>query len=354
MRRNFQSLFIIILIPAAFLALLSYAGNSRAFGNPGQRFPIFHDWTTRHLAYPEYGYQKQLEAVQADPRSFFRYGEHLAPFLHGRTHLPPVHTRNPRVELKRDWAIYLGTAGTAAAMYPAKFTFDVTAAPSCANDFIVFPVAAAGSSSQPNIVAFNNLYSGTTGGTGICNRTATSSDTGVAATVLWSYNVQAVSGGAVPTSPVISFDTTGAQTGTKIAFVESATGSPAHFHVLAFKAGDGQNSTNLQSVLAPKTITTFVSTAPVAGSGTASDLALGSSTSGTDTLSSPFVDYATDKAYVGNDVGVLYRIKDVFCLGPIRIARVQANRHRVSILPGVRAVRLRSAAGVSPLPFSIT
>jgi len=216
--------------------------------------------------------------------------------------------------LYRDWSINLGTAGTAPGMYPAKFSFDVTQAPSCANDFVVFPVATKGSATQPNLVAFNNLYSGTTGGTGICNRAVSGSDTGIAATVLWSYNVQGIAGGgAVPTSPVVSYDSNGGS-GTKVAFVESIAGSPAHFHVLAWKSNDGRNAGNLQSVLTPKTIATFVTNAPVAGSGTATDLALGASTSGTDTLSSPFVDYSYDTAYVGNDVGVLYRIKDVFCV----------------------------------------
>ena len=67
---------------------------------------------------------------------------------------------------------------------------------------------------------------------------------------------------------------------------------------------------NLQTVTSPVTISSFSSTAPAAGSGTASDLALGSTS---DTLSSPFVDYVSDTAYVGNDSGVLFRIKDVFC-----------------------------------------
>jgi hypothetical protein len=206
----------------------------------------------------------------------------------------------------QDWSINLGAAGTLLNMYPAKVSFDVTAAPSCTNDFVVFPIAANGSATQPNLAAFNNLYSGTAGGNGICNRTPSGTDTGVAATVYWSYDVNAI-GGAVPTSPALSLD------GTKIAFVESAAGKPAHFHVLTWKSGDGQSAANLQNVLLPKTINTFVSAAPVAGSGTATDLPLGSATTGTDTLSSPFMDYVRDLAYVGNDAGTLYRIKDVFC-----------------------------------------
>jgi hypothetical protein len=72
-------------------------------------------------------------------------------------------------------------------------------------------------------------------------------------------------------------------------------------------------ATNLQNVLSPRTINSFVPAQPAAGSGTATELSLGASTSGTDTLSSPFVDYLHDVAYVGNDLGTLYRIKDVFC-----------------------------------------
>ncbi len=113
--------------------------------------------------------------------------------------------------------------------------------------------------------------------------------------------------------PVISYDPNVTGSGTRVAFVESQAGSAAHFHVLAFKNGDGRNASNLQSVLTPLTISTFTSSAPADGSGTATDLKLGTMTTGTDTYSSPFVDYFRDVAYVGNDLGVLYRIKDVFC-----------------------------------------
>ena len=282
-----------------------------------QRVPMLHDWSTRHLVYARFGPMGAMQAVSHDPRAFFAWrrrgwlgAERFDPNDRERRH------RELQRDLQRDWSINLGTGGTAPAMYPAKFTFDITVAPSCAKDFVVFPVNAAGSAAQPNLVAFNNLYSGTAGATGICNRTATANDSGTAATVMWSYNVKGISGGgAVTTSPVISYDyinPAGPLTGSKVAFVESAAGSPAHFHVLAWKSGDGV-ATNLQNVLAPVTINSFVSAQPAIGSGTATDLSLGASTSGTDTLSSPFVDYLHDVAYVGNDLGTLYRIKDVFC-----------------------------------------
>src|SRR5262249_38959748 len=205
-----------------------------------------------------------------------------------------------------DWNISLGTGTTAAGMFPAKYSFDTAATPSCTNDFVVFPVSANGSATQPNLVAFNNLYSGTVSGTGICNRNNQPNDDDVSATVLWSYDIEGLANGTVATSPSLSLD------GAKVAFVETATGSPAHFHVLAWKNLDGA-ATNRQSVTSPKTINTFVSSAPASGSGTATDLALGSSTTGTNTRSSPFIDYVRDLAYVGNDIGVLYRIQNVFC-----------------------------------------
>jgi len=212
--------------------------------------------------------------------------------------------------MHQDWSISLGTGTTAPAMYPAKYTFDINATPTCVAgtgvpipDYIVYPVNVAGSATQPNIVAFNNLYSGTTPTAGICNRTPVGGvDDGVSATTFWSYNIQAA-GGLVATSPALSLD------GTKIAFVETAAGT-AHFHVLAWKRGDGV-AANLQSVISPKTINSgFATLAPVAGSGTVTDLTLGSAS---DTLSSPFVDYADDVAYIGDDTGTLFRVINVFC-----------------------------------------
>jgi hypothetical protein len=126
--------------------------------------------------------------------------------------LPPRNLNQRQIH--RDWAIYLGTAGTAPAMYPAEFDANYTT-PNCTNDFVVFPVNAVGSTTQPNIVAFNYLYSGTAGTVGFCNNTRPGTSNGTTAAVYWSYDVQAIAG-AVPTSPVLSLD------GTKIAFVESA------------------------------------------------------------------------------------------------------------------------------------
>jgi len=265
------------------------------------------DWSHGHAVYPRVGPLQSLLAVQHNQRAIRSWQAAARSDWRRWNNLRFHHAAKSVID--RDWSISLGSGTTAPAMYAAKFTFDTNAVPNCVTDFIVFPVNAVGSSSQPNIVGFNNLYSGTAGSTGICNapangRTSGANDDGVSATTIWSYNVHAA-GGKVSTSPVLSID------GTKVAFVETKSTGAAHFHVLAWKNGDTL-SANLQTVTSPVTINSFSTTQPAAGSGAATDLALG--TTADDTLSSPFFEYGRDLAYVGNDAGTLYRIKNVFCL----------------------------------------
>jgi len=399
MRTLFPPRGLVILFGVLFVGAMTLPIAGQKVEMESQPAAMFHDWSMRHVLYPRIGPISAMLAIQQDPRAPFSWRRRFGGPSHGLFSEGGWQGERAQLAIHKDWILDLGTGGTAPAMYPAKYTFDVTANPNCVKDFIIFPVDAKGSATQPNLVAFNQLYSGTAGTNGVCNRTATAPDTGTAAEVMWSYNVEGISGGgAVPTSPVIAYDPLGGSvTGTTVAFVESEAGSPAHFHVLAWKSGDGQDANNLQSVglgdivsasitaghagtkyavgntgtiaggAAPlatykvtavtggavtaftitysgsgytvqngvattatsgtgtgfevnitsvqtlKTINTFVSTAPAAGSGTATDLSLGGSTTGTDTLSSPFVDYVRDVAYVGNDLGTVYRIKDVFC-----------------------------------------
>jgi hypothetical protein len=106
--------------------------------------------------------------------------------------------------------------------------------------------------------------------------------------VLFAYNVTTAAAGKVNLSPVISLD------GTKIAFVESATGL-AIFHVLTWTAGQG----SIAAAAAPTmTSLTF-------------------STTSTSTTSAPWVDYSSDVAYMGADGGLMYRINGVFNSTPV-------------------------------------
>ena len=302
--------------------------NLRAWGQDGERDKerlkdhpngIVQDWSRRHVAYPRIGSVESLIAVQHDPRALLSWQSAERDDWHRKRKDRHSHDRDRDHDhddvqsgIHRDWSISLGAGSTAPSMYPAKFGFDPNATPDCTTDFVVFPVNVAGSATQPNLVAFNNLYSGGTAiaPTGLCgSRTVVAGDDRSSATTLWSYDISAA-GGLVATSPTLSLD------GQKVAFVETVAGSSTHFHVLAYKSGDGVDlvTPNLQNVLKPVIINTFTGlSAPVAGTGTASDLSLGSTG---DTLSSPFIDYSNDTGYVGNDAGVLFRVKNVFCTLP--------------------------------------
>jgi hypothetical protein len=175
----------------------------------------------------------------------------------------------------RDWSVYLGKGHISSNMFPAKYSFDGAAPPSCANDFAVFGLAATGvTAGQANLIGFNNLYSGATPA-GICGSGGPS--------VLFAYNTTTVAGGKITTSPVISKD------GTKIAFVESVPSTESIFHVLTWSAGG--------------TITNAAAPASMASVTFAS---------ANDTNSSPWIDYATDTAYIGADNGTVNKITGVF------------------------------------------
>jgi hypothetical protein len=54
--------------------------------------------------------------------------------------------------MRRDWAVSLGAGGVAQGMWPAKYSFNVNATPSCTSDFIVFPVNASTGNTRANVV----------------------------------------------------------------------------------------------------------------------------------------------------------------------------------------------------------
>ncbi len=172
----------------------------------------------------------------------------------------------------QDWTFNLVRGHVPANMYPAKFSFDPGAAPSCANDYVVYGLNIAGTTGkQANLVAFNNLYSGPGG---LCGSTPT---------VKFAYNVTTVTGSKIDLSPIISLD------GTKIAFVESASKS-AIFHVLTWTAGQGTISAAAAPTMTSLTFSTTTSSA----------------------TSAPWIDYTHDTVYVGADGGMMYKITGVF------------------------------------------
>ncbi|MBI3645536.1 MAG: hypothetical protein HY233_06200 [Acidobacteriales bacterium] len=199
--------------------------------------------------------------------------------------LPSVNTTGSVVAPQRDWNVSLGAGRLARNMFPAKYSFDPGAAPSCANDYVVFGLSRVGAANQANLVAFNNLYAGTTP-TGLC---------GTAPTFFFAYNISTVAAGRILNSPALSLD------GKKIAFVESGNISgvaTSIFHVVTWASGPGNGT----SATAPA----------VPGVGNSASMTSLAFAAALDTRSSPWVDYDSDTAYVGADDGKIYKITGVF------------------------------------------
>ena len=179
--------------------------------------------------------------------------------------------------------------------FPTKYNFDVTAAPSCANDYVVIGIPAPASAGQANIIAYNNLYNGTGGLCGTGNPT-----------VLFAY---ASGTGEVPASIAVTRD------GKSLAFVENLLSGSSYFHSLQWSTGTG-NGTSATAAAVPGTGNSAVDLKVL--------LSPDGGTTKQSSTTAPFIVYAlseaTDVAYVtthswsgvGTGSGYLYKITNVF------------------------------------------
>ena len=191
------------------------------------------DWSSRHVVFskPQPGSDAE-DKIQRDPRYWIQQIQRAQ--LADDSNLVASHNSaakaakpRPLPKSHKDSAYSLGNGSVAQNMFPAKFSFNtgsgtLTSA-NCTSDFAVYGLNVAGATAgQANLVALDNLYSGTSP-TGLC---------GTAPTVLWAYNVTTQTGGTVTTSPQLSLD------GKEILFVESYSGGSI-LHVLRWNSADG-------------------------------------------------------------------------------------------------------------------
>jgi hypothetical protein len=256
------------------------------------------DWSTRHILFTNGASPEVAEKAARDPRSWINWNQrssYVFPKARGPEQRPHPFPPSQRKRDKIDWAMSLGsTGGMPIAESPAKYSFNTTGNYSCANDFAVYTIAAAPSATQANIVAFNNLYTGTASSS--CpNGPQTPPTTDYKQpTFMWSYEVGTA---ASYLSPTLSLD------GTKVAFIENST--PPMFDVLTWAAGQGTDATH---PVKPGTGGSSVVRLNYANSG----LSGCSTNNKPNSNSSPYVDYTNDVAYIGADNGNLYRITGVF------------------------------------------
>jgi hypothetical protein len=236
------------------------------------------DWTQHHLIFTRAGLMKHPSVLFSEPRIAYqvarRWGS-LRPQMQ-----PGIHNTGSLAASQRDWSVSLGARRIALNMFPAKYSFNPGAPPSCANDFVVFGLNGSGTTGgQANFVAFNNLYSGAGG---LCG--------GGAPTVMFAYNISTVGAGRASTSPVLSID------GKKVAFVETGASSSI-FHVLTWATGPGNGA---------------IAASAAPGVGNSASMTSLTFAAALNTRCSPWVDYKTDTAYVGANDGKIYKITGVF------------------------------------------
>ncbi|MGA8539887.1 MAG: hypothetical protein WB566_10330, partial [Terriglobales bacterium] len=317
-------------------ALLYCGGTGRVFAAGPERVGLPWDWSHEHLLFSQTDDPAVQAIIQKDPRAFHQWLRRSVPvyglprsfdsFVQSHGALPESQSiedvAEPRAASgqakaarKNDWGVSLGatqflsvnsTSGTP--IYPAKYEFDINAAPDCINDYAVFPTGAPGRTTtnlvtpngQASIIAFNNLYSAQGSGGGFCNPPA-------GPLVYWAYVNAPCTGGAVSSSdpilssPVLSLD------GAKVAWV-TTTGK---VQIVTFGAGFTLSGP-AEGALTPACIG---SNTLGGDNATLQTLTLANAThnptSGV-SISEVFVDFSTDSAYVGDDDGYLHKITPFF------------------------------------------
>lgn len=266
------------------------------------------DWTHQHVLFTNTTDPQVSAKVRQDPRLSHHWLMRNLPLfernLSGRDtpHSAALSLRNrpgrgrgprpSRVPAQNtDWNVSLGNNFVNANTFPAKWTFDVNAAPSCAQDYVVFPTGANGVlGGQASIVGFNQLYSTQGSVGGLCGQNGPS--------VAFSYfnaTCPALSSSdPIKSSPVLSLD------GTKIAWV-TTTGK---VQVLTIGT-TGSNGTSPSAAACVGTFLLFGNNNAVLASVTLNG-------SPTVTNSAVFVDYFSDTGYVGDDSGKLHKFTPFF------------------------------------------
>ncbi len=257
---------------------------------PGDRVGEPYDWSHRHVVFSAPASPGTLAGIEQDPRYWQQVSRKLyANRTHASNQSAVLRPRPVRPTLTRiDWSEALGSLNlTNLVNYPAKYSFNVgNPAPDCVHDYVIYTLPTANPGAF-NLIAFNNLY---------VNNEGTANCLGTTPSALFSYNASQ-NNGPLNSSPAVSED------GTQIAFVEDAAG--ARLNILKWTAGNVNTTFGLP-----------YNPAPLPNCNTNGDVApceysVQYSTT-TATLSSPYIDYANDIAYVSDDNGLVAAISPVF------------------------------------------
>ncbi|MFZ0138379.1 MAG: hypothetical protein WAK89_15035 [Candidatus Sulfotelmatobacter sp.] len=149
---------VMLLLAALGLAAgFAAAAFAQGFARPDGSIPVPIDWSSRHVIFTGGYTPEQMVTTWNEPRAYAQWLLHgNAPadsgLVRGRRRLREPERRRPRGDMRKDWAVSLGGGGVAQGMWPAKYSFNVNATPSCTADFVVFPVNASTGNTRANVV----------------------------------------------------------------------------------------------------------------------------------------------------------------------------------------------------------
>jgi hypothetical protein len=157
------------LLLAAFGLTASFTSSlfGQAFARSDGSIPVPIDWSSKYIVFTGEYTPEQAVATWNEPRAYAQWLLHgnapagsglMRPdmvrpdLLRWRPTPTLISRRESKRPIKKDWAISLGAGGVAQGMWPAKFTFNVNATPSCTADFAVFPVDASTGNTRADVV----------------------------------------------------------------------------------------------------------------------------------------------------------------------------------------------------------
>jgi len=274
----------------------------------GFRVPMVQDWSSHHMVFSTPRSLSQNLKLQQDPRYFQQYLSRNVGFrgpIARPIHDPVSILRVGSEGLSRDWGISVGSGFTTGdGNFPAKYSYNINATPSCSGDFVVFTSTNENfGGGNVTIYAANNLYFSTTG-TPLCSS---------GPTVLWAYTFYTNFGGEVVGSPVLSLD------GSQVAWMESGGfGGTGTLHILRPYTGGGAGTLAAPDTLAnSSSAATYRACTPTAGSHSGTNqggclYSISFADGHNDTTSSPYYDYSDDAIFVGDASGDLHLITGIF------------------------------------------
>jgi len=241
---------IALVCAAVFLAGIAPVARMRAQeGHLGM--PLVTDWSHQHVIYsapklPSDAYRLQYDVryIQQWLRRSAATSQPAVFAVDGFPHRFPRPTPKPEPEatLRPDWGFSVPGPGNTAldGVYPAKYSFSVTGAPSCANDFVVMPTGVAGSTTTIFAAATGSFSAQPTSGSVI---TITNGANTLTVTAGAGTNPYAI--GATTTATATNLATDITSNGGTVGVTASSNGPTVT--ITAKTAGSAANSTTLSA-----------------------------------------------------------------------------------------------------------